>query len=84
MTAESEKRVAEYTVVLQENCRKRALEQAIILADSLIIQDARLRGDTLFKPMRPEKPETQIYLDTTPVKPFLKVPNDTTPAKKKQ
>lgn len=78
MNAETEKRIAEYITVLQENCRKRAIDQAIIVADSLIIQDARLRGDTLFKPTRPEKPETQILIDTTPVKPFLKPRRDTT------
>lgn len=84
MNAEVEKRIVEYTAVLKENCRKRTLEQAIIVADSLIIQAARLSGDTLFKPLRPDKPETQLLIDTTPVKPFLKNPKDTILKKSKQ
>lgn len=84
MNADVEKRIVDYTAILQENCRKRALEQAIIVADSLVIQQARLSGDTLFKPLRPDKPETQILIDTTPVKPFLKNPKDTILKKSKQ
>lgn len=71
---EVKRRVEEYTRILGDNCQTRVLEEATLLADSLMILEARLAKDTLFKPikpLRPEKPELRILQDSTPVKPFL-------------
>lgn len=80
LNAESSRRVAEYIVILQKNCQDKVLTEAIRIADSLIVLEARMSTDTLLKPLkplRPEKPTTQILKDTVPVKPFLKPKKDT-------
>ncbi len=77
---EADQRVNEYVKVITENCQTKVLEEAVRVADSLLILEARLSTDTLLKPLkplRPEKPETQILKDTTPIKPFLKPRRDT-------
>lgn len=77
---EADRRVSEYIKVIKENCEKKVLDEAVRVADSLLILDARLSTDTLFKPLkplRPDKPETQILKDTTPITPFLKPKKDT-------
>ncbi|MFN7115828.1 MAG: hypothetical protein ACK4TA_03460 [Saprospiraceae bacterium] len=80
LQTEADLRVVEYMSVLQKNCQTKVLEEAVRIADSLLVLEARLSTDTLFKPLkplRPEKPETQILKDTTPIKPFLKPKKDT-------
>lgn len=80
LQAEADRRVAEYAVLIEKNCKEKVLAEAIRVADSLIVLEARMSTDTIgkpFKPLRPEKPETQILKDTVPVKPFLKPKKDT-------
>ncbi len=71
---EVEKRLADYKEAFDINCREKVLEDATRIADSLIIEEARLLKDTLlkpFKPERPEKPEILPFEDTLKVQPFL-------------
>lgn len=80
LNAEAERRVEDYTAILQKNCQQKVLVEATRIADSLLVQEARMSTDTLLKPLkplRPEKPETQILKDTTPIKPFLNPKRDT-------
>lgn len=80
LQAEADRRVADYTAVILKNCREKVLTEATRIADSLLVLEARMSTDTLLKPLipaRPEKPETQILRDTTPIKPFLKPKKDT-------
>lgn len=77
---EAERRVATYITVLEKNCQTKVLDEAVRIADSLLIIEARLSTDTLFKPLkplRPDKPDTKILQDTTPIQPFLKPRRDT-------
>ncbi|MDX1940163.1 MAG: hypothetical protein SFU99_06395 [Saprospiraceae bacterium] len=78
-------RLTEYKKIHDQNCRTEVLEEAIRIADSLIILEARLSKDTLlkpFKPERPEKPELKTMPDTVKVRPFLpKRSTDTIPKK---
>jgi len=77
---ETDRRVAEYVRILERNCQEKVLEEAIRIADSLLVLEARLSTDTILKPLkplRPDKPDAQILRDTTPIKPFLKPKRDT-------
>ncbi|MBK7869953.1 MAG: hypothetical protein IPJ74_04310 [Saprospiraceae bacterium] len=72
-----EKRLADYKMIHDRNCRTKILEEATRIADSLIILEARLSKDTLlkpFKPERPEKPALKTLPDTAKIKPFLPKP----------
>lgn len=72
-----EKRIVEYKRILDENCEAKVLEEATRIADSIIIEQARMLKDTLlkpFKPDRPEAPELKTLEDTLKVKPFLPKP----------
>jgi hypothetical protein len=79
LESEAELRVQEYIAVLQKNCRDKVLVEAVRVADSVLLVEARLSADTVLKPFkipRPEKPETQILPDTIPVRPFLRPKKD--------
>lgn len=72
-----EQRLVEYERLVERNCREKVFEAATIIADSLIIAEARLLKDTLlkpFKPERPEQPELKRLEDTVPIRPFLPRP----------
>jgi len=58
-----------------QNCRDEVLTAASLIADSLIIANARMQLDTTFKPPKPFKPEQptlQTLIDSVPVKPLFK------------
>jgi hypothetical protein len=72
---ELDRRIANYKTVLFENCQERAIEEATRIADSIMIEEARLLKDTMGKPAkppRPERPELRKLEDSTPVRPFLR------------
>ncbi|HMN90619.1 MAG TPA: hypothetical protein PKD70_05085 [Saprospiraceae bacterium] len=71
-------RLQDYERTLRERCQERVLTEAIRVSDSLIILEARLSKDTIFKPYkpeRPERPEAKVLNDTTPLRPILSRPD---------
>lgn len=61
--------------IKDQNCRDEVLTAASLIADSLIIANARMQLDTTFKPPKPFKPEQptlQTLIDSVPVKPLFK------------
>ena len=57
-----------------QNCRDEVLTAASLIADSLIIANARMQLDTTLKPPKPFKPEQptlQTLIDSVPVKPLF-------------
>ncbi|NUO02107.1 MAG: hypothetical protein HUU01_15995 [Saprospiraceae bacterium] len=75
-----------YRKIKEQNCRDEVLTAASLIADSLIIANARMQLDTTLKPPKPFKPEPptlQTLIDSVPVKPLFpgdrkKSPKDTT------
>jgi hypothetical protein len=58
-----------------EECQNRVLTRASEIVDSLMIEEARRRKDTIPKPPRPDKPpspEVKLGKDSSEVKPFLR------------
>ncbi len=58
-----------------QNCMEDVLTAASIIADSLIIVNARMQLDTTLKPPKPFKPDQptiQTLIDSVPVKPLFK------------
>ncbi len=56
-------------------CRDKVLAEANRIADSILIQQARLERDTMSKPpkpFKPEKPEIKTLIDSVPIKPFFR------------
>lgn len=73
--SEVDKRVTEYKNTIYGQCLDRALEKAGLLADSILIVEARLERDTSGrppKPVKPERPEIKTLIDTLPIKPFFR------------
>ena len=71
---ELDKRLEEYRKEHWLICQKRALEQASLEVDSLVIVWAKANRDTLDRPSKPEKPlvpERLIPKDSTPVAPLF-------------
>lgn len=66
------RKVAEYRLQREAECRAIALERANILADSIIFAEAK--GDTtgiMPRPMRPTRPTLKSPLDSVEVQPLL-------------
>ncbi|MDV7396231.1 hypothetical protein RZS08_32860, partial [Arthrospira platensis SPKY1] len=60
-----------------QRCYEQALEEASLLADSILIEEARLERDTIGKPPippKPEKPEIKSLLDSLPIGPLVRPP----------
>lgn len=70
-----EERVATYRTNRMNRCRKDAYEEASTLADSILLEQARLTRDTLSKPpkpTKPERPELKTLKDSLKVAPILR------------
>lgn len=70
-----------YRQRMEEDCQKRILKEAARVADSIIVEEARLYRDTVQRPPippRPERPETKKLPDSLPVGPLISRP-DTVP-----
>lgn len=52
-----EERLNEFESIINRRCRERAMEEAGLLADSIIIEQARRKKDTLSRPLRPLRPD---------------------------
>lgn len=71
-----EDRLQQYQNLRFKKCREDLLEVASVMADSLLLEEARRSRDTTDKPpvpVKPEQPEIVEVEDTTPVAPFLKL-----------
>lgn len=51
-----ETRIREFRQVQWDNCRKRAQDEALLIADSLMLERALLQRDTSYRPARPVRP----------------------------
>ena len=52
-----QERLTEFEKIVNRRCMDRALEEAGLLADSIIIEQARRKKDTLDRPLRPLRPD---------------------------
>ncbi len=71
---EVDKRVEEYVSIRKSQCEESLLTEATRLLDSILIAEAREMRDTLFQPVKPERPETPAFkkLDKDiPLKPLF-------------
>lgn len=72
---EAEAKIAQFRRDVMQQCYNKALEKASLLADSILIIEARLELDTAGrppKPAKPEKPVLKTLLDSTDIKPLFK------------
>lgn len=76
-----EREIAERVNFFRDNrlqrCHEQALEEASLLADSILIEEARLERDTIGKPPippKPEKPKIKSLLDSLPIGPLVRPP----------
>lgn len=69
-----QERLDEFERIIMQRCRNRALEEAGDLADSIIIERARLQRDTAdrpLKPLRPDQPELKSLEDSLELAPLF-------------
>ncbi len=69
-----EAKVALYIKGRKERCLEEIYEEANLIVDSILLQDARRKRDTLGKPQRPVKPikpEIKTVIDSLPIAPLL-------------
>lgn len=52
-----EARIREFRQVQWDNCRKRAQEEAVRIADSIMLERVLLQRDTSYRPARPTRPD---------------------------
>ena len=74
------KKMAIWRSNFQKRCRRRAMEEATALVDSILIATARSKKDTVDKPVKPLKPNFPVFevpLDTTPIGPVIPSEKDT-------
>ncbi len=67
-------KVANHQKKKKANCRREALAEAVIIADSVMIQLALSKVDTNGqgnRPIKPARPELDLPVDTTPIKPLF-------------
>ena len=68
-------KVAKHKQIKRNTCRKKVLKAAGVLADSILLAEARLKRDTAGRPLIPSKPvvpEIKEVIDTLPVAPFFR------------
>ncbi|MCB0704704.1 MAG: hypothetical protein KDC34_05315 [Saprospiraceae bacterium] len=76
-----EDRLENYARVSREKCLEGIYEDAAAIVDSLMIERARSKRDTVGKPpkpLRPDKPEIRPPNDSMSVKPLVDLPIDST------
>ncbi|MEL6655382.1 MAG: hypothetical protein AAFP77_02905 [Bacteroidota bacterium] len=69
-----QERLDEFRRVINERCEAKALEEAGMLADSIIIAQARLKQDTSNRPprpLRPDQPEPMTLEDSLELAPLF-------------
>lgn len=69
-----QERLVEFENIINRRCKDRALEEAGLLADSIIIEQARRKKDTLdrpIKPLRPDQPELLQLKDSLELGPLF-------------
>ncbi len=69
-----EDRMLNYTTTLNKKCMERVMEEAARVADSILIAEARLKKDTIGKPLRPDRPkmpEIKKSTDTAALTPLF-------------
>lgn len=69
-----QEKVANHITKKKETCFKEAMEEALVIADSVMIQLALSKVDTSGKanrPSKPPRPEIDLPVDTTPIRPLF-------------
>ena len=69
-----QERLDEFERVIMKRCLDRALEEAGTIADSIIIEQARMQKDTSKRPprpLRPEQPELKSLEDSLELAPLF-------------
>ena len=69
-----QERLDEFREVIMKRCQDKALEEAGLLADSIIIEQARLKKDTTERPprpLRPDQPEVMTLEDSLELAPLF-------------
>lgn len=72
--AQAEAKIAEFRHDVLKQCYEKALTKASLLADSILILEARFELDTTGrppKPLKPEKPTIKSLSDSTGIKPLF-------------
>ncbi|MFK7982155.1 MAG: hypothetical protein AB8G86_19400 [Saprospiraceae bacterium] len=67
-------KVANHQKKKKATCRREALAEAVLIADSLMIKLALSKADTSGqgnRPVKPARPELDLPVDTTPIKPLF-------------
>jgi len=70
-----EERLRTYRETRMNRCRREAAQEASTIADSILLEQARLTRDTLSKPpkpTKPERPELKTLKDSLKVAPILR------------
>lgn len=65
--------IAQFTARQTQQCYKKAMEEAVYVADSLVIAQALAAIDTsqFIRPIKPSKPTVIIPKDNTPISPLF-------------
>jgi hypothetical protein len=69
-----DERIGNYVRLMRQKCEERVLERATTIVDSILIEQAKMRKDSLGKlpkPDRPTAPNIKSSLDSTPVAPLF-------------
>ena len=69
-----QERLETYRRIVEGNCAEKAMTEAGRLADSIILERARLQRDTSqrpYRPFRPEEPELKTLKDSLPLRPLF-------------
>ena len=70
-----EQQLATYKKIFMQQCRDKVLTEAGRLADSILINEARLKRDSMGKPpkpLKPEKPEIKQLKDSISLDPLFR------------
>jgi len=69
--------IAQFENRQKQQCYKKAMQEAVLVADSIVLAQALAAKDTsqLFRPTKPLKPTVVIPKDDTPIAPLFKEKN---------
>jgi hypothetical protein len=69
-----DERIENYLRLMHQKCEERVMERATAIVDSILIEQAKMRKDSmgkLPKPDRPAAPDIKSSVDSTPVAPLF-------------
>jgi hypothetical protein len=72
MQAELDRRITNFKTVRAKRCREELLEQAVTLADSILLVESRASVKDPGRPARVERPELRRPKDSLPIAPLFR------------